>query len=47
MLVAPTPLKKRLVEAVCVPLTEGGWSPLLLVSTGESSVLTPASAATF
>ena len=43
MFVASTPLKKRLVEVVRVPLTEGDWLPLLLVATGESSVLTPAS----
>src|SRR5918998_6500616 len=43
MLVASTPLKKRLVEVVRVPLTEGDWLPLLLVETGARSLLTPAS----
>jgi len=43
MLVASTPLKKRLVEVVRVPLTEGLWLPLPFVETGERSVLTPAS----
>jgi len=43
ILVASIPLKKRLVLVVRVPFTEGDWLPLLLVSTGDSSVLTPAS----
>src|ERR671916_1169522 len=44
MLVASTPLKKRLVLVVRVPLTDGEMLPLPLVKTGGNSELTPASA---
>ncbi len=37
------PLKKRLVEVVRVPFTDGEMLPLLLTATGGKSALTPAS----
>ena len=44
MFVASIPLKKRLVDVVRVPLTDGEIFPLPFTPTGESSLDTPASA---